>query len=197
MPPDPSFDALMNRLQAGDQDAAVQIFDRFTRRLIGLARAHLDTLIRQKVDPEDVVQSVYKSFFHRFAEGEFDIASWGSLWGLLAVITVRKCGHCIEYFQSERRDVRAEAPLPRFTDGSASSWDVLASDPTPSQAAMLAETVADLMRTLDERNRQIVMLRLQGYQFAEIAELAGCTERTVQRVLKRVRDWLQERCAGS
>src|SRR5208282_598146 len=50
MPPDPSFDALMNRLQAGDQDAAVQIFDRFTRRLIGLARAHLDTLIRQKVD---------------------------------------------------------------------------------------------------------------------------------------------------
>ena len=44
---------------------------------------------RQKVDPEDVVQSAFRSFFTRQAAGQFDVASWDDLWGLLVVITVR------------------------------------------------------------------------------------------------------------
>jgi RNA polymerase sigma-70 factor (ECF subfamily) len=98
MSPESSFADLMARLRAGDRDASALVFERFTRRLIGLARAHLDARLRQKVDPEDVLQSAYKSFFIRHARGEFDIDGWDGLWALLTVITVRKCSRVRERF---------------------------------------------------------------------------------------------------
>src|SRR6185295_15765908 len=69
MPPDPSFDDLMARLRTGDEAAAAEVFHRFTGRLIGLARRRLDHLVRPKVDAEDILQSVYRSFFRRSAGG--------------------------------------------------------------------------------------------------------------------------------
>ena len=63
-----SFAEVMVRLRTGDETAAGEVFRRYARRLIGRARLRLEGL-SHKVDAEDVVQSVYKSFFHRFAEG--------------------------------------------------------------------------------------------------------------------------------
>jgi hypothetical protein len=84
MPPtDENYTAFIVGLGAGDE--------RFASRLIALARAELDSRIRQKVDPEDVLQSVYKSFFRRHAEGEFDLDGWDRLWAVLATITINKC----------------------------------------------------------------------------------------------------------
>ena len=51
-----SFDDLMARLRAGDADAARSVFERYTERLIALARSRLGKRLRQKVDPEDVLQ---------------------------------------------------------------------------------------------------------------------------------------------
>src|SRR4051812_14113370 len=104
MPDEESFADLMARLRAGDQDAAARVYQHFARRLIGLARSRLDGLMRRKEDPEDVVQSVFRSFFARQAGGQFDLDDWNSLWSLLTVITLRKCGHRVEYFRAARRD---------------------------------------------------------------------------------------------
>ena len=113
MSSDDSFADLVVRLRAGAPDAAGEIFRRFARRLIGLARLHLDARLRQKIDPEDVMQSALKSFFIRHAGGAFDLDSWDSLWSLLTVITLRKCGHKLEHFQAACRDVRRETtPAP-------------------------------------------------------------------------------------
>jgi hypothetical protein len=48
-----------------------------------LARTHLDGKLRQKVDPEDVVQSVYKSFFRRLEADQVEMIDWDSLWYLV------------------------------------------------------------------------------------------------------------------
>src|SRR5687767_9707448 len=93
-----SFQALLAHLQAGDPEAGGRIVSRFAYRLIGLARSRLDRLVRQKVDPEDVVQSVFRSFFLRQGEGKWRLESWNSLWAILTVITLRKCGHRVEHF---------------------------------------------------------------------------------------------------
>ena len=55
----------MGRLRSGEDEAAREVFVRFAARLAGLARRHLDVRLAVKVDPEDVVQSAYKSFFVR------------------------------------------------------------------------------------------------------------------------------------
>ena len=61
-----------------------RVFRQFANRLIGLAHAHLDTALRQKVGPEDVAQSVFRSFFRRQADQPYDLESWDGLWSLLS-----------------------------------------------------------------------------------------------------------------
>ena len=95
--PDSFHDAL-DRLEAGDEDAAAEVFHRFASRLIRLAGTRLNTCVRRQVDPEDVVQSVFRSFFDRQAAGQFELENWNSLWSLLVRIVVRNAGaaqrHC-------------------------------------------------------------------------------------------------------
>jgi len=57
------------------------------------------------------------------------------------------------------------------------------------------EIVEALMQGLDESERPILMLNLQGYSVAEISAQVGRTERTVQRVLRRIRQRLERLCA--
>jgi RNA polymerase sigma-70 factor (ECF subfamily) len=192
---DTSFADLMARLRAGDEEAATQIFERFTGRLIALARSRMDQRMRQKEDPEDVLQSVYQSFFVRQARGEFELRDWDSLWALLATITLHKCGHRIDYFQAERRDMRREISPPTRDDPTA-SWEGIARDPTPQEAAVLAELLEQTMRGLDGYQRQILELSLQGHSVAEISARVGYTRRTVQRILQRVRSDLERQRRG-
>jgi RNA polymerase sigma-70 factor (ECF subfamily) len=185
MPPDIPFAELMARLRSGDADAARAVFDRFARRLVALAASRLPPALAPKVDPEDVVQSVFRSFFLRHRDARLAPESWDRLWILLTVLTVRKCGHQVEYFRASRRDLRREA-FPRPASDSAPDWDAAAPDPTPLEAALLAETLQQVLDDLRPDQRPIVLLRLQGYTHREISEQVSRTERTVERVLMGV-----------
>jgi RNA polymerase sigma-70 factor (ECF subfamily) len=186
-----AFADLMARLRAGDETAAADVFHRFARRLIGLARSHLDSLLRAKVDPEDVMQSAFKSFFAHEAERPYALEDWDSLWGLLACITVRKCGHRLEHFRTARRDLGREVPAPGSAEESRATWQLLAREPTPMEAMILAETVQGLMQDLGERDRQILQLSLQGHGVGEVSAQVCCTERTVYRTLAHVKARLE------
>jgi RNA polymerase sigma-70 factor (ECF subfamily) len=186
----------MGKLRAGQNEAAAQVFNRFATRLIQLARKQLDPQVRQKVDPEDVMQSVFRSFFVRNAAGQLgEFETWDNLWALLVVMTQRKCGRRIDYFHAAQRDVDREVPAKPPADQSTSDIGISAEDPTPSEAAMLTETIENLMSSLQGRQRQILTLSLQGYSAPEIGTQLGCTERTVYRVLERVKEWLEARAA--
>jgi RNA polymerase sigma-70 factor (ECF subfamily) len=188
---DQDFAALMQRLRQGDPLAAEAVFKRYARRLIRLAQNRLEGRLRRKVDAEDVMQSALKSFFLRNADGQFDLEDWDGLWSLLTVITLRKCGRQIRRFLAEARDVRREV-APPDPEGSNSGWEALGDDPTPSEAAVLAETVEHLMRGLpDATERRMLELSLQGYGPREISGEIGRSERTVQRVLSMVRSRLR------
>jgi RNA polymerase sigma-70 factor (ECF subfamily) len=166
------------------------IFERFTRRLIGLARHQLDAGFRHKIEPEDVVQSVYKSFFLRYREGALAAEGWEGLWGLLACITVRKCADRVRYHRADCRDLGREASPSTIQGGE--PWRNLAGrEPTPEEAAVLAETTADLLRDLGAGERTIVELSLQGYTTQEISAELGRPERSVRRLRERVRKKLE------
>lgn len=193
----PSFDDLMAQLRDGQNEAAAQVFNRFANRLIVLARKQLDPKILQKVDPEDVLQSVFRSFLIRNATGQLgEFESWDNLWAVLVVMTRRKCGRRTDYFHTDRRDVRREVAGASPADQSDSDLGIPTDEPTPSEAAMLTETIERLMNSLEGRQREVLTLSLQGYTPAEISARLGCTERTVYRVLDRVREWLEATRAG-
>jgi RNA polymerase sigma-70 factor (ECF subfamily) len=165
-------------------------FERFTRRLVGLARGQLDARLLHKVDPEDVVQSAYKSFFLRYGEGGLAAEGWDGLWGLLTLITLRKCADRVRYYRAECRDVSREA-APAGPEGVEPWRNAVGREPTPEHAATLAETVEQLLRGLDPDERAIVELSLQGYTTQEISEQVGRAERSVRRLRERVRNQLQ------
>jgi RNA polymerase sigma factor (sigma-70 family) len=168
------------------------LFERFSRRLIGLARCHLEARLQHKVDPEDVVQSAYKSFFLRYGDGDLAAEGWDGLWGLLSLITIRKCADRVRYYQAESRDLAREA-APRLTADSAAAWLAAPGrEPTPDEAVVLAETVEELLRSLKGDERTIVELSLQGYSTQEISEQMGRAERSVRRLRERVRKHLQQ-----
>jgi RNA polymerase sigma-70 factor (ECF subfamily) len=190
MSPHDSFDELMQRLRAGDQPAAAAVFQRFAQRLVALASRRLEEAARQKEDPEDVVQSVFRSFFTRQQQGQLDVANWDNLWAILTLMTIRKCANRSAYFHAACRDVhREERSLSH--DDSVQGWQALADDPTPSEAAVLTETVEQLMRQFEARDREIVTLHLQGYTIPEISSQVQRSERTVCRIMDRVRKRLR------
>src|SRR5262249_46993992 len=156
----------------GNDAAAQELFRRFTRQLLALALRHIDAGLRHKVDPEDVVQSAYKSFFVRYGAGNLDVVNWNSLWGLLTLITVRKCADRVAYHQAACRDAGREVSAPRG-DEAAPSPEPFGREPTPLEAAVLSETVEQLLAGLDEEERPVLELSLHGYTTREIAERLG------------------------
>jgi RNA polymerase sigma-70 factor (ECF subfamily) len=185
-----SFAEFLARLRTGDDDAANELFRRFAGQLLGLARGRIDAGLRHKVDPEDVVQSAFKSFFFRYGEGDLGFVNWDSLWGMLTLITVRKCAERVAYHRADRRDAAREAPAPHG-DEAAPSPDTFGREPTPLEAAVLGETVDQLFAGLDEDERPVLELSLQGYTTRDISERLGRAERTVRLLREGIRHRLE------
>lgn len=104
------------------------------------------------------------------------------------MLTVRKSGHRLGWHFAARRDARREQPV---SDDSSQTEPIVDASPSPAEAALLADTVAALVEGLGEHDLPIVLLRLAGRSTREISAEARCTERTVHRVLDRVRKGLQ------
>jgi RNA polymerase sigma-70 factor (ECF subfamily) len=174
---------LLARWNAGDQAAADALFSRYTEQLVALARDRLSKRLASRFDPEDVVQSAYRSFFANAQS--FVIERTGDLWRLLAAITLHKLHHQVDRHTAARRSVTRERPL---TNGR--SLDILgpvARDPSPAEAVALIDEVEQLLRGLPPIHRCMLELRLQGYRIAEIAADTRRSERLVRKVLDGVK----------
>ncbi len=185
-----SFAEFLVKLHGNNDAAARQLFGRFTHQLIAYALRHIEAGLRHKVDPEDVVQSAYKSFFFRYGAGNVELANWNSLWGLLTLITVRKCAERATYHRAERRNAAREVS-PRVNDESGPWLEPLGREPTPLEAAVLTETIQQLLAALDEDERPVLELSLQGYSTREISDKLGRAERTVRLLREGIRHQLE------
>jgi RNA polymerase sigma-70 factor, ECF subfamily len=178
------------------RDAAAQaIWDRFTADLLALCGRSLSQRIRVKADPEEVVQSAYRSFFSRQARGQFDLKDRHDLWNLLVTITLRKARNLANYYSAARREVNREQTM-RVEEADqggalpAPMWMLARMDravPTPAEAALFNEEFELRLASLPDDLRQIALWKLEGWTNLEIAEKIGRVERTVENQLSRIR----------
>jgi RNA polymerase sigma factor (sigma-70 family) len=176
----------MERWRVGDHEAAQELFRLHAERLIALARSRLSSRLSARVDPEDVVQSAYRSFFVRAREGRFEIEQGGDLWALLVAITIHKVHQQVKRNSAQKRNAAAEE---RFADDNESQ--IPAADPTPLEAVALIDQVEELMRRLDPVRRRVLELRLEGWTLEEIAVDTGLSRRTLHRLLDSVKKQLE------
>lgn len=185
-----NFQELISRLRDGDDDAAAEVVQRFARRLVYRARLQLDQRLCSKVDPEDVIQSVFRSFFLRHADGQFELANEQSLWALLVTLTLRKCGRWNERFRAAKRNPRREQSIDGARDEEQAAIHPPSEEPTAEEVATLTETLETIMASLDARQQQVLVMRLQGYTAREISSEVKIAERTINRWLQTVRRML-------
>jgi len=174
------------------QKAAQAVWDRYSRQLLELARRHLESRARVREDEEDVLQDAYKSFVIRLQRGEYTIEDRFDLWRLLVRMTENKARNVIAKHRKLKRDYRREV-LTKARDGGQSAPTVLelaqAIEPTPDDAAILAEEAARRLAMLPEDLRRLALRKLEGFTEQELAgaKMMDCSVRTVERKLRRIR----------
>jgi RNA polymerase sigma-70 factor (ECF subfamily) len=184
---------LVQRWQGGDEQAAEELYGRYAEQLIAQTYRRLPSKLAARVDPEDVVQSVYRSFFAAAREGRYLLQQSGELWRLLLAITVHKVQNRIKHHLAEKRDFTRDLSCDAEASIHGLPIHVLARDPLPDEAVMLSDLLEQVLREFTPPQRRMIELRLQGYPLEEIATDASTSRRTVCRVLERFKEELTAR----
>jgi RNA polymerase sigma-70 factor (ECF subfamily) len=170
----------LRRYQSGDEDAATDLYLRYAPRLRALARQYCTPHFAGRFDADDVIQSVFRAFFHGARRQMYTVPPSGELWGLLMVLAINKVRNLVGHHQADKRSVKRTASVADLE-----SHPVLAAD--DSAAAFLRLVLDEQMAALPESNRAIIRLRTEGYEVSEIARQTGRSHRTVERVLQAFR----------
>jgi RNA polymerase sigma-70 factor (ECF subfamily) len=179
--------SLLARFRAGDQDAATALYLRYARRLHSLARNQTGPGLAVRIDPDDIVQSVFRTFFRRATRGEYEVPAGDELWKLFLVIGLNKIRSAGEYHHAARRDVR------RTQLAAQDDRESTQSGKDAEALAVLEMVVDELLGELPDSSRRMVELRVAGHAVAEIAALTGRAKRSVERILTEFRRMLAAR----
>ncbi len=133
------------------------------------------------MDPDDVVQSVFRAFFQSARRGLYQVLDGESLWCLLAAVTVNKVRSLHAYHGAARRNARATVPFESSRE-----------DLPGLESGLMELVVRDVLEQLPVTEQSAVELRLEGYEVAEIAGRMGRSKRTVERSLQKARERLTE-----
>jgi RNA polymerase sigma-70 factor (ECF subfamily) len=183
--PETPIDRFLQDLSRGDEQVARQLFDTYVDRLVALARSRISQRLASRVDPEDIVQSVFRTFFGRIKEGRFQINDQDDLCKLLMRITVHKTLRQIAFHKAAKRDPGHETGQ---EDGSHDHiMELLDREPTPDDAVAFVDQLEHFLGRLRPQERQILEMRMQGYTNEEIAQELGIYDRKIRRVIERVR----------
>ena len=152
---EPSDHSLVRRFRQGNQDAADLLYHRYADRLLTLVQARQFRDLASRVDYEDIVQSVFGSFFRGVSRGMYDAPAGEELWHLFLVITLNKIRAKGVFHRAAKRDVR-------MTIGGGAS---ICSDGLKSveQAYVLLKlAVEEALDGLPAQHRLVVQLRMRA-----------------------------------
>jgi len=179
----PSDRSLLRRLCDGSEKAAGQLYLRYAQRLSNLILAHCSADLAHCEDAEDIVQSVFGSFFRGASKGYYDVPPGEELWKLLLVIALNKIRARANFHHAARRDVR------RTLGG-----DALAAAGAEQESEVgltfLRLVIDEALQAWPPEHAQMIVLRIEGYEVAEIAARTRRSRRTVERVLQEFRQQL-------
>jgi RNA polymerase sigma-70 factor (ECF subfamily) len=180
---EPTDQSLLEQFRRGSQDAATRLYFRYAQRLLRLVKAQCAPDLARNVDAEDLVQSIFGSFFRGASQGYYEVPPGEQLWRLLLVIALNKIRTAATFLHADKRDVRR-------TTGGLDVEQVLSPLTADGDPAFLRLVLDDALGRLSPDHRAMVELRLEGYEVAEIARQMGRAKRTVERILQEARQKL-------
>jgi RNA polymerase sigma factor (sigma-70 family) len=174
-----SITRLMRAMQEDSCNSAVgHLLAVYFDRLVQLARQRLQNLPGMANYDEDVALRSFHSVYQRLRDPArpLQLAGRDDLWRLLATRTISRAIDLI------RRHRSGEVP------GDHEVEQLLTREPTPEEAAEMADECRRLLDLLDEPElRQIALWKVEGYTNEEIATRLDCVPRTIERKVSRIR----------
>ena len=129
-----------------------------------------------KIDPEDILQSSFQAFFQKADRNEIFWNKEGDLWRLLAAICMNHIKREFEHFSVAKRDLAVESQIP------------VEFEPGLNQASRkLDELIESLLNNESPLSAKVVLGRLAGFSFKDIAKQTERSERTIRRVLQMLK----------
>lgn len=178
--PDSAFTRLLAQVQAGDEDAARQVCERYGPHIIRAVRRRLHARLRSKFDSTDFSQDVWASFFTKVVE-KCDLDNPEDLIRLLTAMARNKVLLALRArTRRQKRDIHREVSLEDKPGGS----KLAGAQQTPSQIAMGEEAWHQLLAKQPPVTRRILLLLRRGTSHERIAAELGISLRTVQRLLR-------------
>jgi RNA polymerase sigma-70 factor (ECF subfamily) len=176
-----SFEELMCRVRAGDQQAAEEVVRRYEPTIRRIVRVRLvDTRLQRLFDSMDVCQSVFGSFFVHAALGDYDLNTPEQLLNLLVSMSQRKLVDQSRRAGAARRDFRRNQEGPADQE---KHW--AATEPSPSQQVAGRELLDEFRRRLTDAERRIADHRAAGLDWNRIAAEMGGSPDALRKQLAR------------
>ena len=172
---------LMRIVQGGDYSPASEIYDRYSGRIYNFAFRFL----KNAEAAEDATQEVFVKML-RYANqfnGDAKLSTW------LFSITANWCRDYLRKADNKSKesdDVLVQLPAPAE----------LSPDRTLEQRENEAMVRKALAALTPEQREAILLSRYQGLSYAEIAQIAGCSEGAVKTRVFRAMETLKKTLSG-
>lgn len=178
-----SFAALIERVRAGDQDAAARLVERHAPAVRRAVRFRLtDPRLRSLFDSMDICQSAMGSFFVRAAAGQFEVDSPEQLVNLLSTMARNKLAtharkECIRFAVSPSTETLAD-----------DLSTAVSNEPDPARITSARELCQNALDLMTAEERDLLELRRQGHAWVDIALTKQSTPVALRKQLSRALD---------
>lgn len=174
---------LIRQFRDGDESAATALFRRYAARVRALAAGYCNSNLGHRYDADDIVQTVFRTFFSGVRDSGYDAPPGGDIWSLLSVLAVNKARGYAEHHRAAKRDALRTVATDAVGERPEACTD-------EGSEAVLRLVVEEQLAALPEDSRQVIRLRLEGHDSATIAAKLERPKRTVERVIQQFRERL-------
>jgi len=189
---------LVTRAKAGDAQALNDLFTRYHRLMVEIARRKLGSRLRLKEEPDDLAQTTFREATRDF--GSYRYRGEGSLVRWLVQILQNKIRDRAEFYGATKRDLARERAMEAPPTGNLEAMPTLepeSQDLSVTMQVQRDENYEHLRKALAElppdHRRAIALVFFQGLQLREAGEaMGGKSEDAVRMMLKRAEGKLGE-----
>jgi RNA polymerase sigma-70 factor (ECF subfamily) len=181
--------ALLARVRLGDEDALAELVQGYEPEVRLTARVLLGRAMRASLDSVDLVQSVHRTLMEGLRQNKLVVSNPQQLLGLAVTLVRRKIAH-------HWRRLQRQHPLDADALETGNLDHVVTSpsggEADPAVQAEYNDALEHLYDRLEDQDRRVVQLRLQGYSTAEVARRLGLDADVLRVRLSRLRRKLRE-----
>lgn len=174
---------LIAAYKAGSESAARKLFDRYCEKLMRLAQRRIGPRMASRIDPEDAVQSAFRTFFDRVKNDQFTFEGESEIFKLLVRLTVNKTLRQIAHHRAAKRDPGRETA--QGLEDDTLLEQLTADEPLPEVQVALLEEFDRFLQQLPAFDREVLQLKFEGYTTTEIAKKLNSYDRKIRRVFER------------